>query len=236
MAATVGPNPQAGLAALTVGFQEPGFNARLATEHRGLLATGFFDRETPLSMGPSNPQALNRYAYVLNNPVRYADPDGHCGAPCAILEQVLRLAPRYGGAALQWAHRVGQRAVQLAQRAGGWVAQQWLNYVSRTDGVGAANRLIYEASEKHGTTSRAGGYISAAPRNGQAALDTSVRISENTTRRVGIDYASGEFVVFDETRAGIFHGHVRTWEQLTQAMQNALREAGLATARGKIIE
>jgi hypothetical protein len=28
-------------------------------------------------MGPQNPQALNRYSYVLNNPVRYTDPSGH---------------------------------------------------------------------------------------------------------------------------------------------------------------
>jgi hypothetical protein len=26
---------------------------------------------------PYNPQALNRYAYVLNNPVKYTDPSGH---------------------------------------------------------------------------------------------------------------------------------------------------------------
>jgi hypothetical protein len=26
---------------------------------------------------PANPQALNRYAYVLNNPLRYTDPSGH---------------------------------------------------------------------------------------------------------------------------------------------------------------
>jgi hypothetical protein len=28
--------------------------------------------------GAGNPQALNRYSYVLNNPVRFADPSGHC--------------------------------------------------------------------------------------------------------------------------------------------------------------
>ena len=27
--------------------------------------------------GPLNPQALNRYSYVLNNPLRYVDPTGH---------------------------------------------------------------------------------------------------------------------------------------------------------------
>jgi hypothetical protein len=28
-------------------------------------------------MGPQNPQALNRYSYVLNNPVNKTDPSGH---------------------------------------------------------------------------------------------------------------------------------------------------------------
>jgi len=31
------------------------------------------------SGGPGNPQQLNRYSYVLNNPVRGTDPSGHCG-------------------------------------------------------------------------------------------------------------------------------------------------------------
>jgi RHS repeat-associated protein len=29
---------------------------------------------------PGNPQALNRYAYTLNSPLRYTDPSGHCPA------------------------------------------------------------------------------------------------------------------------------------------------------------
>ena len=40
-----------------------------------------FAPRTPKRIGKadshSNPQSLNRYAYVLNNPVRYMDPNGH---------------------------------------------------------------------------------------------------------------------------------------------------------------
>jgi RHS repeat-associated protein len=38
----------------------------------------FLSRDT-LTGGLSAPQSLNRYSYVTNNPVRYADPSGHCG-------------------------------------------------------------------------------------------------------------------------------------------------------------
>ena len=31
---------------------------------------------------PLDPQALNRYAYALNNPLRYNDPTGHCYSGC----------------------------------------------------------------------------------------------------------------------------------------------------------
>ncbi len=38
---------------------------------------------SPDSMGVSlgNPQTLNRYAYVGNNPLNHTDPTGHCGGP-----------------------------------------------------------------------------------------------------------------------------------------------------------
>ncbi|MEI2689422.1 MAG: RHS repeat-associated core domain-containing protein [Anaerolineae bacterium] len=38
---------------------------------------GRFTQPDTIVPAPGNPQALNRYSYVLNNPVRYTDPTGH---------------------------------------------------------------------------------------------------------------------------------------------------------------
>jgi len=40
-------------------------------------ALGHFISADTLVPDPGNPQALNRYAYVTNNPLRYTDPSGH---------------------------------------------------------------------------------------------------------------------------------------------------------------
>jgi len=40
-------------------------------------ALGRFLQPDPVVPEPGNPQALNRYAYVYNNPLRYTDPSGH---------------------------------------------------------------------------------------------------------------------------------------------------------------
>lgn len=91
---------------------------------------------------------------------------------------------------------------------------------------------IYEKAPYHG--SKNSGIKNKAPNLGQEALDNSIPIKEGTTtRRVGI--SDGEIVVFDETTSGIFHGHVRMWNELSQSMQAALRRAGMVTKKGKII-
>jgi RHS repeat-associated protein len=40
-------------------------------------ALGRFISADPIVPEPGNPQSLNRYSYVLNNPVRNTDPTGH---------------------------------------------------------------------------------------------------------------------------------------------------------------
>jgi hypothetical protein len=93
---------------------------------------------------------------------------------------------------------------------------------------------IFEPSSKHGSKDR--GNIRRGPTNGQEALDESVQVKDTSTRRVGVDKENNEIVVLDETTPGVFHGHVRTWDQLTTPMKDALQKAGLVNKKGKILD
>ena len=68
------------LKGLTADFHEPGFAAQIGGEN----TLGFWfelsdqqRQQVGVPWGPANPQALNRYSYVLNAPVKATDPSGH---------------------------------------------------------------------------------------------------------------------------------------------------------------
>lgn len=73
---------------------------------------------------------------------------------------------------------------------------------------------------------------SRAPKNGQRALDKSIKYSENCRLSVCDD----EFVVLNRTSDGVYHGHVRDWNGLEQLHRNALVKARLVKLCGKIIK
>ncbi|PZS06134.1 MAG: hypothetical protein DLM69_00415 [Candidatus Chloroheliales bacterium] len=81
---TIGMGKNTSHKGLTVDYHEPGINSAVAGENQFTYQHGFWfqlsDRERQQSktpFGPINPQALNRYSYVVNNPLRYTDPTGH---------------------------------------------------------------------------------------------------------------------------------------------------------------
>ena len=83
---TVGMIGQEQSSLLTVDFHEGGLLSGLNGDNALTLQKGFWfqlsgqdrrQRQAREPWGPHNPQALNRYSYVLDNPVRYVDPSGH---------------------------------------------------------------------------------------------------------------------------------------------------------------
>jgi hypothetical protein len=70
---------------------------------------GRFAQPDTLIPNVYDPQYLNRYSYVRNNPVRYTDPDGHCGPLCEVafsagqsFSSLVALA--FGGTASSYVH------------------------------------------------------------------------------------------------------------------------------------
>jgi hypothetical protein len=64
-------------------------------------------------------------------------------------------------------------------------------------------------------------------------LDNSFDIPGKERTRIGT--SNNQFVVLNKTSEGLYHGHVRNWNELTRDMQNALKEAGIVTGKGKFI-
>lgn len=85
---SVGQDDKVSLLALIVDFHETDFVSAINQENALILQKGFYfqlstndQREMKGFTGPQNPQALSRYSYVINNPLRYSDPKGHAPIP-----------------------------------------------------------------------------------------------------------------------------------------------------------
>ena len=59
-------------------------------------------------------------------------------------------------------------------------------------------------------------------------------VEPSPKRRIGIE--DGQFVVFQKTMEGIYHGHLREFSELEKPMRDALENAGLINKLGKIIK
>jgi hypothetical protein len=89
----------------------------------------------------------------------------------------------------------------------------------------------YEDAPYHRT--KQSGRKSPAPKNGQKALDNSVKFSQSCKNRVGI--SNGQFVKLNFTSAGLYHGYVTQWKDLPKEMRDALVEVNWVNLKGKIL-
>lgn len=86
---------------------------------------GRFTQADSLVPDPGNPQSLNRYSYVLNNPLRYTDPTGHClvlpmplcmDIGTHLLEMAESLVVQYGPQTMQFLQMFGDKLPAVADR------------------------------------------------------------------------------------------------------------------------
>jgi len=74
---------------LTVDYHENQFLEQLNFENR----TRFQDPTFSLPPVPTNSTSFDRYAYSLNNPIRYTDPTGHCPLCVAFVATLGAITP-----------------------------------------------------------------------------------------------------------------------------------------------
>ena len=88
-------------------WQNRGFTGHLHNDEVGLIymnaryyvpSLGRFASADTIVPDPSNPQQFNRFSYVLNNPIRFNDPSGHCpqegtGHSCNLSDGVGYITP-----------------------------------------------------------------------------------------------------------------------------------------------
>ena len=124
---------------------------------------------------PSDPQNLNRYSYVLNNPLKYTDPSGHFAFLAALIWVAVGAAT---GAATHTAVHVVDNAVRDRPDFEGW---NWKGFAIDTAIGGALGGL-----GRIPVVGKAIGAVTRPVRKGvSAVVGTGGRVLEGLTTRVG---------------------------------------------------
>lgn len=177
------------------------------------------------SNGPDNPQNLNRYAYALNNPVKYTDPTGHCIGILAGLDTLACIVVIGGGAILVAGTLI---AVSSSPRSGiRWSDYDWTDWSipgftaetnANEDASSTADRHRYVGNNKHGDGYPDGQIRDAHPDNkgdpvGQMDLDRETAeqvLNDKNTIQVGkqrYGYYNGKPYVFKGDDNTGWHGY-----------------------------
>jgi len=192
----------------------------------------------------ANPQTLNLYSMVADDPESFANLDGHCCEDAIDLGEQIFESPTLaekivGGLIIAGAAVLTVATNYDAVKDAAGKVQDFVEAHPLADSQMAPVTLVsdiahrknappvtqqnqstpanpngeFEPSPKHGPEQK--GNASPGPKDGQTALDNSVQVRATSPRRVGVDKKHGQLVVLDQTSKDKFHGHVRTWDQLS---------------------
>ena len=209
-----------------------------------------------------NPQSLNLYGYVLNNPLGMADPDGHC-----CLEEAAQLLDEYGPSAVSATQTaftatvgaIGALALKASGaldkvadavaanpgsiQSGSWdVGQSYNHPEQRAENLGSGNAPApsgntgnYQPNPKHGPEQKGDDKsgVSADAKAGGSLMDKAVEVKPGSS--VAVDHDHGNFVVYKTDENGQTHGYQTSWKGLRNDQRAALQKAGQVTQRGKIV-
>ena len=197
---------------------------------------------------PADPQSLNRYGYVLNNPLRYTDPSGHCpfcipiqqcfaGGPC---QQVTNQLAQ--GAQSVWT-QVQQLTVQYGPQVSNFIVQLVNQYANQ---AAAAADGVRGPAGNAGNTAGPGGLDpnnwgplqeqivrESLARNYQQVYgtsDTEIRqglgLQGKIADFVGYNSQQGRWLIAESKGSDMY----KAVEQLQNTMQGVINKAGATTS------
>ena len=123
---------------------------------------------------PGNPQSLNRYSYVLNNPLRYTDSGGHCGplTPVCVILALLGTGLLLSGD--DTSQPVSPEVANSARLGGALLVT--------TVGVGSGSAIVGSASTARAATTGAGAACADGDCTNEA--QTAIRGTQNAAQTV----------------------------------------------------
>ena len=197
---------------------------------------------------PADPQSLNRYGYVLNNPLRYTDPSGHCpfcipiqqcfaGGPC---QQVTNQLAQ--GAQSVWT-QVQQLTVQYGPQVSNFIVQLVNQYANQ---AAAAADGVRGPAGNAGNTAGPGGLDpnnwgplqeqivrESLARNYQQVYgtsDTEIRqglgLQGKIADFVGYNSQQGRWLIAESKGSDMY----KAVKQLQNTMQGVINKAGATTS------
>ena len=117
-------------------------------------AIGRFVSPDPFVSEPGNPQSLNRFSYVYNNPLKYTDPTGHYNVEDdkAWFEEFSRKNNEQSPTASDIAYR--QASMDAALRGDDFSIEYWTGKIERaaSNAAGSVRRAVSNAADSVGRT------------------------------------------------------------------------------------